>query len=267
MGLGGFFCVDDTYQIYVNRVARLTLPDTYQSQLPLIQASPKFLGGQPQSFPGYSVITPPAQEDGLNASFYQSLTALQSQMAAEFTHWFCPVPPGSFHLTLADLVWDAQYRSAIAENPNFEEALQNCVAQSFAQYQPSWPPEATVQWQSLGLVVFPRALGVALVPRQEADYPPILQLRRSLYQNPQLIALGIEQQYHYTAHVTLGYFGEIPPNLSFSAIGEQLCHWNDQSLAQGPQILRIPQVELRYFADMTQFSRQSHYPVLHLKGR
>ncbi|HLO47612.1 MAG TPA: DUF1868 domain-containing protein, partial [Kamptonema sp.] len=34
--------MDDTYQAYVNRAARLTLLDTYKSQVEHIQESPKF---------------------------------------------------------------------------------------------------------------------------------------------------------------------------------------------------------------------------------
>jgi hypothetical protein len=106
---------------------------------------------------------------------------------------------------------------------------------------------------------------VALVPRTEADYPPILQLRRLLYQSPDLITLGIEQQYHYTAHITLGYFGEALPTTEIEALAEQLSGLNDRWLELTPQVLQIAQVELRHFKDMTTFLRQSDYPQLGLR--
>ncbi|MFN5515497.1 MAG: DUF1868 domain-containing protein [Cyanobacteriota bacterium] len=254
--------MDDTYQTYVNRVARLTLPDTYQEQLPHLQPSPKFQQGQPQPFPGFSVLTPPAAEDSLNGELYEGLAQIQREIRELFSGWFHPVPPESFHLTLADLVWDAQYRSAAAENPNFETDLKRCIQASFEQYRPSWSPEGTAQWQNLGLLVFPRALAVALVPCQESDYDPICQLRRLIYQNSQLIGLGIEQQYYFTAHITLGYFGDIPEALPLEEICQQLGRWNERWLGKPPQILHITEAQLRYFADMTHFERQPDYPVL-----
>jgi len=254
--------VDDTYQTYVNRVARLTLPDAYQEQLPHLQPSPKFQQGQPQPFPGFSVITPPAAEDSLNEGFYKELTEIQTQILERFSGWLNPVPLSSFHLTLADLVWDAQYRSAVADNPNFEADLKRCIQASFEQYRPSWSPEGTAQWQNLGLLVFPRALAVALVPCQESDYDPVCQLRRLIYQNSQLIGLGVEQQYNFTAHITLGYFGDIPEGLPLEDIRQQLGLWNEYWLSKPPQILKITQAQLRYFADMTHFERQPDYPAL-----
>ncbi|BFM40252.1 DUF1868 domain-containing protein [Synechocystis sp. LKSZ1] len=257
--------MDDTYQIYVNRVARLTLPASYQSQLANIQPSPKFQQGQPLAFPGYSIITPPAAEDSLNTQFYHHLSEVQQEVSQCFGQRLNTVPQESFHLTIADLIWDAQYQGVLAENPHFETQLKACIQKSFEQYQPTWAEDSQVQWQILGLLILPRALAVALVPRTEADYPPILQLRRLLYQSPDLITLGIEQQYHYTAHITLGYFGEALPTNEIEALTEQLSGLNDRWLELTPQTLQIAQVELRHFKDMTTFLRQADYPQLSLR--
>jgi len=62
-------------------------------------------------------------------------------------------------------------------------------------------------------MVMTRSVGVCLAPTDENSYKQILEFRRSIYQNPDLIALGIEQQYHFTAHITLAYFGDTGPNL------------------------------------------------------
>jgi len=45
-----------------------------------------------------------------------------------------PVPPASFHLTLADLIWDNAYHYA-NENSEFEVHLRYAIAQIFQQYQ------------------------------------------------------------------------------------------------------------------------------------
>jgi hypothetical protein len=254
--------LDDTYQIYVNRVARLTLPATYQTQLPHIQASPKFQEGSAITFPGYSIITPPSSEDPDNEKLYQGLVKAQAQLIEAFGEFLIPLPPESFHLTVADLIWDSQYKAAIAENPQFEQQLKDCVRESFAAYQPTGLEDGTIQWQVLGFGIFPRAIAVVLVPQQEADYLPILELRRSLYQNPVLIGLGIEQQYNFTAHITLGYFDEIPADLDREECTQTLGKLNDHWLEVDPEVLQIPKIELRQFTDMTHFYRNEDYPVL-----
>lgn len=111
--------MDEDYQTYLNRVARTTLLETYNSQLQHIQESPKFQlspegGRQPVPFPGYSVITPPPDEDAQNQDFYQSLRLCQEQLLQLplETDLIVPVPFASFHLTLADLIWDNAFPPA-----------------------------------------------------------------------------------------------------------------------------------------------------------
>ena len=105
--------MDDTYQVYVNRVARLTLPESYHSQLEYIQESPKFKPdsqGKRQAvpFPGYTIITPPAEEDLDNQEFYKNLQDCQQQLGEKFDpNFLITIPPDSLHFTLADLVWDS----------------------------------------------------------------------------------------------------------------------------------------------------------------
>lgn len=255
--------MDETYQIYVNRVARLTLPATYETQLQNIQKSPKFKNGQAVSFPGYSVLTPPHQEDLLNGEFYDQLTTTQQQLLEQLEpKIFIPVPPESFHLTLADLIWDTSYQASIQDDPNFDDKLKNSIRDSFEKYQNLEVERGKIQWQLLGLLVFPRALVMGLVPCHELSYEKIVQLRRAIYQNSDLMALGIEQRSHFTAHITLGYFDEIPAKLDCDRWANLLSSINDQWLGTEPQILTIEQVQLRKFEDMTNYLPVDHNPIV-----
>ena len=246
--------MDETYQIYVNRVASLTLPTTYQNQLKNIQKSPKFQQRQPVSFPGYTVLTPPSQDDPINEPFYHELTLIQQQLIERIDpNLLITVPPESFHLTLADLIWEDNYRNAITGVQDFEQKLNKAITDSFTSYQKIDLEKGQCQWQILGLLVFPRAIVVGLVPCNELSYNKIFQLRRSLYQNQELIGLGIEQQYHLTAHITLGYFDDIPDGLDKSSLESVLLSFNDQWIEKEPQILTIKQGELRKFENMTEF--------------
>jgi 2'-5' RNA ligase len=258
--------LDNNYQTYLNRVMRLTLPETYVSQVQHIQESPKFsprseLDYQPVLFPGYSVITPPWESESKNSDVLLCLKNYQQELVQKLpAGLLIPLPPESFHLTLADLIWDSAYREA-KQNPEFESNLQQCIARSFQQYQSSLAENRPIQLQIVGLMVMPRAIAVCLIPREEDAYERILKFRRAIYQNPELIALGIEQQYHFTAHITLGYFGKIPTDLDRALLGETFNELNHQWLEVGKQDFWIHRAELRKFDDMTHYYREPDFPV------
>lgn len=260
--------MDDTYQNYINRVAQTTLLPSYKSQLEYIQQSPKFQrlpDGQVEAtkFPGYSVITPPSEEDSKNSDFYQHLQKFQQQLTElPGNSLMIPVPGNSLHLTLADLIWESAFINA-SQNPEFEEKLRCCISESFQEYQALGKDGPQIGWQVLGVMVMTRAIGVCLVPKNESSYEQILQLRRSIYQNSNFIALGIEQQYHFTAHITLGYFGEIPQDLDAAGLGDRISELNHQWLESNQEIW-VHRGELRKFDDMMRYYRQPDWPVVDL---
>ena len=246
----------------------MTLPQSYKSQLEYIQPSPKFkklIDGQveAENFPGYSVITPPEDEDSQNSNFYKCLQECQKELIELLgTSLMVPVPSNSFHFTLADLIWESAFLNASQNNSKFEEKLHSCIAESFQGLSVS-DNGHKVNWQIFGIIVMTRSIGVCLVPKDEVSYEQVLKLRRSIYQNRNFIALGIEQQYHLTAHVTLGYFGEIPSNLDIPGLGETISNLNNKFLELTPEIL-VHRAELRKFDNMTKYYRESDWPVIDL---
>lgn len=255
--------MDDTYQTYLNRVVRQTQADKYLSALQHIQESPKFKldeTGQrkPVLFPGYSVITPPWQDDLKNAAFYQQIERCQTYLLEQIPgDWLVALPPDSFHLTLADLIWDHAYLEMIS-TPDLERQLRDRIADSFAQahHLSSGKP---IAWQVIGIMVSNRSLGVLLVPVDEYSYNQIVQLRRAIYQNQGLIALGIEQQYHFTAHITIAYFGKIPEDLDRERLSSIFTEANHQ-LMDNPQKLLVERAELRKFENMISYIREQDWP-------
>lgn len=260
--------MDETFQTYLNRVARLTLPATYQSQLQHIQESPKFKplpdgNRQAVPFPGYSVVTPPWEEEPEHSAFYTPLQVLQQKLLQHLDPGLIVlVPPESFHLTLADLIWDSAYRDRELENPHFEAQLHDRIRESFQQYQSSHSNGTPICWQLLGMMVRPRAIAICLAPQDEEAYQRMDQFRRYIYQNSSLIALGVEQQYNFTAHITLGYFGEISPNLDREHLAESLSKLSQEALEEEPVPLCARRVELRKFDDMIRYYRKPDWPVL-----
>jgi len=261
--------LDDTFQVYINRVARLTLPEAHRTQLQHIQPSPKFRQATDGSvdvmpFPGYSVITPPWRDDAENSEFYRHLQEFQQDVIKVLpSGLLIPVPPESFHVTLADLIWDGAYRDAAARSP-FDPSLRDRIAQIFRDVKPHLQA-GPAYWQVLGLAIRTRAVSVCLAPKDEASYEQVLALRRAIYQNSDLIALGIEQQYHLTAHITLGYFGSIPDPLDRDGISETLSHLNlDWLSRETMQSIWLHRAELRKFEDMTRYYREPDWPVIEL---
>lgn len=246
----------------------MTLPETYRSQVQHIQESPKFQPQPPKGgrkavfFPGYTVITPPAANDTENSSFYQKLKGYQQHLQERLDPGFLiPVPPDSFHLTLADLIWASAYLHA-AENAEFEDQLRDRIAQSFRKYQYSNSETSPIRFRTIGLIVMTRAVAIGLAPADESAYEQIIRLRRAIYQNSDLMALGIEQQYHFTPHVTLGYFGEISESLDRDRLGQTFAELNQQWLEEEAQELRVQQAELCKFDDMTRYYREPDWPLL-----
>jgi hypothetical protein len=255
--------MDDNYHSYLNRVAKLTLPDTYASQISTLQESPKFsLQGQqrvPVSFPGYSIITPTANQDAANSNFYQNLQHCQEQIAKQVApDMLALVTPDSFHMTVADLVWDNSYHALADHDPSFEDNLRNQIAAGIAGYQSTGTQP--VRWQVMGLMLRPRAISVSLVPADEESYDRVLAFRRSVYQNPGLMALGVEQQYHFTAHITIAYFGNVQQEFDQQAFSHLLQDLNMQWIESPPE-LSLSRVELRKFTDMNSYGREENWPV------
>lgn len=260
--------MDEAYQKYVEEVARLTQPGLYPTQLKNIQESPKFQRDdqgkvEARSFPGYSVITPPSEDDPSNEGFYYHLAQTQKRLLSQLPQNFIlPVPPASFHVTLADLIWGDQFELVVEKNPEFESKLQEQIAASFEQYKTENYTSKPLQWQLLGLIIRPRAIVVGLLPKDENSYQQVIQLRRSIYQNQGLLSLGLEQHYHFLAHVTLGYFGSVPQPSEQTEICTTLTAINDQWLEADPKILSVYRAELRKFSDMTSFTRQTNFPAV-----
>jgi hypothetical protein len=249
--------VNETYQEYINRVAQLTLPGTCSSQLQTIQTSPKFVEGQAISFPGYSIITPPSKEDNFNRKFYNQIELVQQSIIQQLEPGFIiPLPSESFHFTIADLIWDRTYQQAVKDNPQFETQLQEQITISFQQYQSTTEYQNTIQWQLLGVTVRPRAIMACLVPKDRDSYPAIVDLRRCISQNAGFIALGIEQQYDFTGHITLGYFDRIDSNLNRSQVCVIMAQISDRLLEGEPTIITVNRGELRKFDNMVNYHRQ-----------
>jgi len=243
---------------------RLTLPATYEGQLPNIQQSPKFEDRQPVPFPGYTLITPPHGDDPVNHEFYGHLATIQKELLEALPDLLIPIPVNSFHFTAANLIWEERYRQLRQTHPDYDAKIRSAIQSSFDQYRAQSPLLTPRHWQVLGLLIYPRALVVGLVPQDEAAYEDLTLLRRAIYQNRDLIGLGVDQQYHFTAHITLGYFDKIPDRRD--RIIDLLTQFNDRWLDQPHPLFTVQQFQLRHFENMVQYDRTPDDPVILLEN-
>lgn len=256
--------MDGNYQSYVNRVVQMTLPANYKQQLKNIQSSPKFIDGKPVEFPGYSIITPPNAEENYNQEFYQHLQLIATRLTEDLgSDFFLSLPSESFHLTLADLIWEKTYLNAVKENSDFDNILISEIAKIFKEYEYSIPNDQPLELEVIGLSIFPRAIAVCLAPT-EASYEPIIKLRQLIYQNEQIINLGIGQHYDFIAHVTLGYFDKIDENIDLNNIESIIKEVNDLWLENTAPIFILKEFELRKFTDMINYIRQPEWATIKL---
>ncbi len=258
--------MDDSYQAYLERLSKMVQPDSYHSTLQYLCKSPKFArttDGVVRAvlFPGYTLISPTNEDDTVNVEAYAAIQTASDALASQLPEGLLiGLPPTSYHMTIADLIWDSAYRD-LSLDPAYDANLRDRLAALFSEVKPQVVGPTCVSWQVLGFVVMPRAIGVCLIPSDEASYRRTVRVRRSIYQDSAMMGLGIDQQYHFTAHVTLGYFGDIPANLDRAAIAKTLSEAN-QHFAQDKVVLSLDRAELRRFEDMTVYTREPEWPVL-----
>lgn len=256
--------MDGNYQNYVNRVVQMTVPSNYKQQLKNIQSSPKFIDGKPVEFPGFSIITPPQAEDNYNQEFYQDLALITSQLKEKLgSDFLLGLPLESFHLTLADLIWDKIYINAVKQNPDFDKLLIAEMDKIFEEYKSFVTEIPILELEVLGLSIFPRAIAVCLSPT-EASYEPIIKLRQLIYQNEEIMNLGIEQQYDFAAHVTLGYFDKIDGDIDLEKVESVIKEVNDLWIENPAHLFQLKQFELRKFTDMINYNRQPEWATIKL---
>jgi hypothetical protein len=241
----------------------MTLSVTHRQQVQHIQKSAKFDQGKAIPFPGYTLTTPPWEDDSPNDIVYQKLQITQNHLVEKLgNNFFIAIPPSSFHLTFADLIWENNFRNKVAQNPQFEEQICERISYSFKQYQQQYPHVQEIPFHLLGVTLFTRGIVMCLAPSNEKDYEKISHFRRTIYQNQKLIELGIEQQYYFTAHITLGYFHEVPDDLEKEKIVEVLSSLNDQLIENPLPDLIVKEAQLRKFDDMLRYYRHDHFPIL-----
>ena len=153
-------------------------------------------------------ITILAEPYPIGGSVVPALKTLQEKIQ-QLTPDFAPVPPETFHLTVADLIWGDKYTALIQSQggeiqntqmfQRVDDILKGVDGRLLTQ-------NATI----VGVGGFPGAV-VAFVNVDDAAYRSIITFRDKIYSDLILAQYGVFRERPFLGHITLGYIEGVPP--------------------------------------------------------
>ena len=213
---------------------------------------------QAESYPGYAILAMLDQHPG-HAALIEKLQDWQEAIIAStaLAHKLYPLPPASFHQTIANLLSAEKYFQHIVE-AGLVEAFPTIVAKAMAEISPATEQEP-IAMRLLGLSLFGSALGVLGVFEKEQDFQRILDFRQQFYHHPDLQAIGIRRTRPFIGHITLLYFGA-----DIQAVdGEKIAHVCAKINAQlqaNPLYFNIQHAHLMRYPHLAEFNHWPHFP-------
>ena len=216
--------MDGDFEQYEARLATWLNPTAWHRQLEVVKASPKLCNGQPSRFRGVSVLSASGAKEQCNQRCLAWLSEMQNHLRTTFSDGdFFWLPPDHLHLTIADLIAGPIYESSVQEEDDFEHRFVQALDSIRTKRAQSAKP---LRWRPAGIVFFEHAIGCVLTPFADKDYSPLVQLREMIYNNDELLALGVKLPRPYIAHFTLGYFASAPTQEKKAS---WLAHYEDVS--------------------------------------
>jgi len=153
---------------------------------------------KPNHYSGYTVIADPYPTPNLQSFVSPIVTTLAESVAG-----FVPVPIETLHMTVADLVSGARY-VAIEQRGRTRE-LEDRVTKLLS----AWGSDQVIG-HVCGIGSFPSVI-VAIVDFEDSvAYNRIVDLRDTIYTDPNLASLGVSRVFPFQGHITLGYLETAP---------------------------------------------------------
>lgn len=119
------------------------------------------------------------------------------------TDTYCPLPPESFHQTIANTFSDDRYERHL-KYPGLVEKFPHMTIAALDSY-PIEHRKGTIHLRLLGLSLFRTAIGVLADFESEEEYDYILSIREYLYGNCELRTIGLRKTRPFIGHITLAY--------------------------------------------------------------
>ncbi len=208
-------------------------------------------GWRAQPYAGIAIITPPFIDDPVNHAAYVALADIQQQFILDLgLDIIGLLPVSSLHLTVTGLVSGDSYL------PFAEPAARAAL---FAQVRMAFANTAGIPAPALrfkGLCPFGPVIAAVLDFVHEGDYLNLLRLRDAIYQHTG----ELPKPAPFTAHVTLlhkTFTGDAEKVRATEAIHRVNADIPWQALPP----FNLHRAEVRFFPDMTRFTREADWPV------
>ncbi|SEI79397.1 hypothetical protein SAMN05192553_101313 [Cyclobacterium xiamenense] len=195
-----------------------------------------------------------------NDSLLDELRSYQQQLlTGALRDQIYPLPPDSFHQTIANLLSGSRFATHI-ETPGLTTDYPRMVEQALREIVPFSHPKPLVM-QMIGLGIFGSAFGVLGIIPNETDYNKIVYFRNKLYQAPQMNRMGIQWTRPFIGHITLGYFGEdiVKSDVRQKQLIERCISLNQTIKKEGHKFT-LHTAQLRRYEDLSRFEHPSNYP-------
>lgn len=210
-------------------------------------------------YEGYAIVSMVTDNPG-NEELLEQLSEVQAQLRARvgLPHKLYPLPPTSFHQTVANTLSAHRYQQQVVE-PGLEAAYPTIVGRALEQLPPA---ERThpIRMQLIGLSLFGSAIGVLGTFEAVEDFQAILRFRDHLYQHDELGKLDIRRTRPFVGHITLLYFGHDLGEADGARLAKACAGFNE-SLFRTPWEFAISHTQLRKYEDLSAFRLEPHFPT------
>ena len=203
----------------------------------------KYKCGKPEPYPGCTVLATPYPVTSLVTQF-SSLRRCLSNVQG-----FTPVPPNTYHMTVADLLSDNRYSTASGNKPMMDAFFQT-VKEIIARHRCR-----TFDAQIVGIGAFPGVVVAFVDFTSEEDYSWIVRLRDAIFADPTVKNEGVERRFPFVGHLTLGYVESLVTNGFNADMNETRRAVNEmrQATPPVPMSFTIAGAALYSFPDMSRY--------------
>ncbi len=197
------------------------------------------------------------------ASLSLDLQDLQQQLLSLLPDPGClyPLPPASFHQTVANTFSAGRYQSQLVDL-GLADSFPAIIAERAAQ----WPSETTSHppaMQLVGISLFRTAIGILGVFENELHFDRVLAFRDRFYSDERLAQIGLARTRPFIGHVTLAYLERHLQPREAAQLVEGIDRIN-QRLRSRRLEMEMPFAQLHRYEDLSHFATQPDFPKLSL---
>lgn len=169
------------------------------------------------------------------------------------------LPPESFHQTIANLLSNQNFHESIVQQ-GLEESYPEILQHAINELPNTNPSEESVEMSLIGLTAFGSCIAVLGTIEEKTQYQKVMGFREGIYTNPSLNQLNIARTRPFVGHITLFYVAKPLTGFQKNCLCSIINDCNTQ-LQQQQFKVKLNEVQLRAYKNLTQFLYQQHFPI------